>query len=487
VASLPDYARDYYNWLVTNATADGALADPTKATEYYGEYYHGVVKVSGKQAFNFTSEEEVLTVGEQIAASALDAEFNAFTQWAGVAWDAFDREHPEVFWLSGRSSYSYLGGWGYSVKGNVCTVYYEAEMVVWLSYPGFDIRDAQYQTPEAVAADIERRDVAVAQILSGCPKENVYDQLMYLNDALTARNAYNSAVATGNIYGAPNTAWKCISALVGSNGKSGPVCEGYARAFQVLCNELNIPCVLVDGPAISSLNGKPESHMWNYVQIDGGWYAVDVTWNDPFVPGAPEEKVSGYETQKWMLLGSETQVADGLGFLASHEVVNQLRSDGLCFVNGPVLEPEAYVPNTSVGYTVSGTVSSANADDVTVQLLLDGVVVASQTLSGTSGSFTFENIAPGVYQLQLSKTDHVTYHYELTVDSDAVQDVKLRMLGDVTGDKRINVGDVARLYGHIKKTSVIIDPYVLLCMDMTGDGRLNVGDTARLYGKVRAK
>ena len=59
--------------------------------------------------------------------------------------------------------------------------------------------------------------------------------------------------------------------------------------------------------------------------------------------------------------------------------------------------------------------------------------------------------------------------------------------GDVSGDGRLNVGDVARLYGHIKKTSIITDPYVLLCMDMTGDGRLNVGDTARLYGKVRAK
>ena len=61
------------------------------------------------------------------------------------------------------------------------------------------------------------------------------------------------------------------------------------------------------------------------------------------------------------------------------------------------------------------------------------------------------------------------------------------MLGDISGDGRINVGDVAKLYGHIKKTAVITDAYVLVAMDMTGDGRINVGDTARLYAKIRAK
>ena len=488
VANAPAYVREYYDWLVANATANGALADPTKASNYDGEYYHGVFTTTGSISFPFTTQDEAVATGSALAKEALTEELSRFTAWASVAWDSFDREHPEVFWLNGRTSYSYLGGVRFSLKGGTCTVTYDAEMVVWLQYSGYDIRDPQYRSADTIASGIKARDAAVQEILAGCPSGSVYDQVAYLNDALTARNAYNSVVASGKNQSVDSMAWKCISALVGNVGSSGPVCEGYARAFQVLCNKLNIPCVLVDGPAVDSLTGTPESHMWNYVQIDGGWYAVDVTWNDPYVSYAADKKVSGNECRKWLLLGSDSMVSNGLTFLDSHVVVNQIRVDGVAFKNGPVLERNAYDPNATAGFTVSGKVTSANADDMTVELWQDSTLVATVTVSGKSGTYTFENVAPGAYQLSFSKADHVTLNQPLTVSEDTVSpDVKVCLLGDISGDGRINVGDVAKLYGHIKKTAVLTDPYVLLCMDMTGDGRLNVGDTARLYGKVRAK
>lgn len=52
------------------------------------------------------------------------------------------------------------------------------------------------------------------------------------------------------------------------------VCEGYSRAFKYLCDMANIPCELVLGDA-------DIDHMWNLVQIDGEWYHIDVTWDDP--------------------------------------------------------------------------------------------------------------------------------------------------------------------------------------------------------------
>ncbi len=62
------------------------------------------------------------------------------------------------------------------------------------------------------------------------------------------------------------------------------VCEGYARGFKYIMDKLNIPCVLVSGTGTNSA-GETESHAWNYVQLDGNWYAVDVTWDDPIVIG----------------------------------------------------------------------------------------------------------------------------------------------------------------------------------------------------------
>ncbi len=65
-------------------------------------------------------------------------------------------------------------------------------------------------------------------------------------------------------------------------GAYGPkheiVCEGFARAFKMILDELNIPCVLVYGAYVSST--KYEEHAWNYVLLDNKWYAVDVTWDN---------------------------------------------------------------------------------------------------------------------------------------------------------------------------------------------------------------
>lgn len=485
VEAMPDYALEYYRWLEDNACAGGALADPTKATQRDGEYYHCVLKVSGSDQFTYTTYDEMLATAGRIAATALGKEFSTFSAWGGVIRDIFDREHPEVFWLSGRSSHSYLGSWSCSVRGNTCTVTYQADMVVWLKYTGFDIRDPKYPDAGAVAAGIDIRDAAIQEILSGCPEGNDYDRVAYLNDALTARNAYNYAVASGNGAKADSDAWECISALVGNSGSLGPVCEGYARAFQVLCDELEIPCVLVNGVAKSYQNGQSAGHMWNYVQMDDGWYAVDVTWNDPYVSVAPEQKKSGFECRKWLLLGTDTPVSTGLNFLASHTVSNRVRPNGLSFTNGPVLERTAYDPNAVPQYSVGGKVYSFSDEAATVQLWQGDTLKGTQSLNGSEAKYIFDKVEPGTYQITVSKPDHVTRTQEVTVTSFAPTcDVRLYLLGDVNGDGRRNMGDVAQIYGYIKGTPKVTDPYILQCADVNEDGQINVADAARLNGMI---
>jgi len=65
------------------------------------------------------------------------------------------------------------------------------------------------------------------------------------------------------------------------------VCEGYAKAFKYLLDEMKIPCIIVSGDAINS-TGATESHMWNYVKINDIWYAFDVTWDDPIMDDCNE-------------------------------------------------------------------------------------------------------------------------------------------------------------------------------------------------------
>ena len=51
------------------------------------------------------------------------------------------------------------------------------------------------------------------------------------------------------------------------------VCEAYALAFGAVLNVLGIPNEYV--------LSKTMNHAWNMVQVDGEWYHIDVTWNDP--------------------------------------------------------------------------------------------------------------------------------------------------------------------------------------------------------------
>lgn len=57
------------------------------------------------------------------------------------------------------------------------------------------------------------------------------------------------------------------------------VCEGYSDAFDLLCYLSGIECLQIVGTATSSSGS--ENHAWDKVLLNGAWYNVDVTWDDP--------------------------------------------------------------------------------------------------------------------------------------------------------------------------------------------------------------
>ena len=52
------------------------------------------------------------------------------------------------------------------------------------------------------------------------------------------------------------------------------VCEGYARAAQLLFELCDVPSYYVVGETTGG------GHAWNLVELDNNWYQLDVTWND---------------------------------------------------------------------------------------------------------------------------------------------------------------------------------------------------------------
>ncbi|MBD5139846.1 MAG: hypothetical protein HDT25_00275 [Ruminococcus sp.] len=65
----------------------------------------------------------------------------------------------------------------------------------------------------------------------------------------------------------------------GSGEPQGNIqCNGYAKAMQYLCDKAGIVSMVVTG---ESMEG--DSHAWNVVDVDGKWYNLDCTWDDPLM------------------------------------------------------------------------------------------------------------------------------------------------------------------------------------------------------------
>ena len=126
-----------------------------------------------------------------------------------------------------------------------------------------------------------------------------------------------------------------------------------------------------------------------------------------------------------------------------------------------------------------------NADEpVKIILSRDGEEAYSATAE--NGVYAIADILPGTYQLTVVKADCVPFTAELTLESgDTALDFNLCVPGDVTGDHRLNIGDVGKLYGHVRRSNNLEDAYILLCADYNGDGTVNIGDVGRLYNSLR--
>ena len=57
-------------------------------------------------------------------------------------------------------------------------------------------------------------------------------------------------------------------------------CEGYAKAMKYLLDEADVENYIAAGNTTDE-NGASQGHAWNIVRIDGEYYHVDVTWDDP--------------------------------------------------------------------------------------------------------------------------------------------------------------------------------------------------------------
>lgn len=70
------------------------------------------------------------------------------------------------------------------------------------------------------------------------------------------------------------------SDLDGALNTGRATCGGYSAMFQFFTFIGGLDCEMVYGTSINR-KGQVENHAWNVVKVDGNWYNIDVTWDDP--------------------------------------------------------------------------------------------------------------------------------------------------------------------------------------------------------------
>lgn len=209
----------------------------------------------------------VPTQEEQDEASA------KISYWIANALFAVWLDVPSLFWLeTGNFSYTY------NIEPHTDDVYRVGTVSLTV-----ELREH--------CDNVDYMQTELTAFLTGCDLEgsNDYETLRNINRSLCDRITYEIDRHSATAYGAL-VERKCV-------------CEGYAHAFQLLCQKYGITCVCVFGTGVTG-DGS-EGHMWNAVKLGEKWYAVDTTWNDTT------------ESNEYFLVGRST-VSHGMKFSASH-------------------------------------------------------------------------------------------------------------------------------------------------------------------------
>lgn len=134
------------------------------------------------------------------------------------------------------------------------------------------------------------------------------------------------------------------------------------------------------------------------------------------------------------------------------------------------------------GFTVSGTVKSygSASEVVTVTLTKQGETTPAftDTLTGNSAAYKFENVPAGTYTLKVEKKGHAPWTEEITVgDGNVTKDVTIYLIGDVNGDGLITPNDASLISQHCVGSYVI--PNALLpAADVDGNGTITPNDAS---------
>lgn len=200
-------------------------------------------------------------------------------------------ENPVLFYIQSRYSVTY--------KWNVMTAIVPAYM-------------------ENAEEHIKIFNEKSAEILSRCIKKGMTDadKLLALHDYIAKESEYNYGELTNSDY----TAYGIIV------NKTG-VCQSYSLAYNYLLSLIGIQTKFC--------TSDPMVHGWSLVELNGKWYHIDITWDDPKYSDENLNNM-GLVQHDYFLVSDET-ISSGAGahygWTADVECTDKTYETGLPFIS----------------------------------------------------------------------------------------------------------------------------------------------------------
>jgi len=100
------------------------------------------------------------------------------------------------------------------------------------------------------------------------------EKIKKMHDYLINNSVYDSERADQIKAGSDNNPKYLSHKANGPLLQGMSLCSGYSDAMKIYLDRLNIPNYKISNT----------DHIWNFVNLDGKWYHLDLTWDDPVTP-----------------------------------------------------------------------------------------------------------------------------------------------------------------------------------------------------------
>lgn len=231
-ASYQTLSEEEIQAAMTAVSTDANLIISKGTTERYG---YSTLSADEKKLYD-----DIVSGAEKLRYKICDEDAYSIEEWTKIYGMVYNQE-PQLFYLNSKSK----------------------------------VGKIFYNTRNSEAINQMQKDIdAVADKLvsEAAGKSSVFDKLMVFHDYLVLNSSFELSEENmsynSSIYNA-----------FGSGKSQGNIqCNGYAKAMQYLCDKAGIKSMVITGE-----NKDGSSHAWNIVDVDGKWYNLDCTWDDPIL------------------------------------------------------------------------------------------------------------------------------------------------------------------------------------------------------------